>query len=62
MQVGNIVRNPNILGGKPVIKGTRLSVDFILERLANGQTVDDLLEGYPQLSDALIREAMASSN
>lgn len=59
MELHNIIRNPEILGGKPIIKGTRLSVDFVLERLASGQTIADLLEGYPQLSESLIREALA---
>ena len=45
----HIVSDKNILLGKPVIKGTRLSVEFILERLANGWTDQKLLESYPHL-------------
>jgi len=41
--------DPKILVGKPVIKGTRLSVEFLLERLANGWTIQDLIENYPRL-------------
>ena len=59
VSMGNIVRNPNILGGKPLVKGTRISVNFILEQLACGATIDDLLEGYPQLTRTLIQEALA---
>jgi uncharacterized protein (DUF433 family) len=44
-----IVVDPKILVGKPVIKGTRLSVEFILGLLANGWTVDQVLNEYQQL-------------
>lgn len=44
-----IVLNPKIMAGKPIIKGTRLSVQYILSLLANGYTVDELLEEYKGL-------------
>jgi uncharacterized protein (DUF433 family) len=44
-----IVIDPNILVGKPIIKGTRLSVEFILELLGNGWTYEQILTNYPQL-------------
>ena len=44
-----IVVDPEILAGKPVIRGTRLAVEFILELLAAGQSEDDLLTSYPGL-------------
>jgi uncharacterized protein (DUF433 family) len=43
------VVDPKILAGKPVIKGTRVSVEFILELLANGWSVRSMLRNYPQL-------------
>ncbi|MBL7791770.1 MAG: DUF433 domain-containing protein [Saprospiraceae bacterium] len=46
----HIVSDPNILLGKPVIKGTRLSVEFILERLATGWSEQEVLENYPRLT------------
>ena len=45
-----IVVNSEVLAGKPVIRGTRLAVEFILELLAAGESESDLLENYPGLS------------
>jgi uncharacterized protein (DUF433 family) len=45
-----IIVDPEVLTGKPVILGTRLSVEFILELLAAGQSTDDLLANYPGLT------------
>jgi len=44
-----ITIDPETLAGKPIIKGTRIPVELILELLANGWTIDELLENYPQL-------------
>ncbi|NJC27813.1 DUF433 domain-containing protein [Neolewinella antarctica] len=46
----HIHTDPEILVGKPVIKGTRLSVEFIIGRLANGWSEQEILENYPTLS------------
>jgi uncharacterized protein (DUF433 family) len=53
-----IAYDPKILGGKPHIRGTRLSVEFILELFASGATRDELLKTYPQLTAAAIDEAL----
>lgn len=45
-----IVVSPDVLVGKPVIKGTRLAVEFIIGLLANGWTYDDILKNYPGLT------------
>ena len=45
-----IVVNPEILAGKPVIRGTRVAVEFILELLAAGQSENELLTNYPGLT------------
>ena len=45
-----IVSDPKVLIGKPTIKGTRLSVAFILERLADGWSEQTILENYPRLT------------
>jgi uncharacterized protein (DUF433 family) len=45
-----IVSDKDVLLGKPTIKGTRLSVEFIVERLADGWSEEQLLENYPRLA------------
>lgn len=54
----SITINPQIMVGKPTIRGTRLTVELILEELAGGATVDDLLEEYPRLTRAGIQAAL----
>lgn len=44
-----ITVNPEILAGKPIIKGTRISVEHVLDLLANGWTTEAILENYSQL-------------
>lgn len=44
-----IVINPEIFGGKPIIRGMRIAVEHVLGMLAAGDSVDDLLDGYPEL-------------
>jgi uncharacterized protein (DUF433 family) len=56
-----IVVDPKVLVGKPIIKGTRISVEFILELLANGWTYDEILKEYPQLQKADILAAIQYS-
>ena len=48
--VERIVCDPNVLVGKPVIKGTRLAVDYILKLLAHGSSIDEILEEYESLA------------
>jgi uncharacterized protein (DUF433 family) len=50
--------NPKILSGKPHIRGTRLSVEFILELFASGATRDEILKTYPQLTAEAVEEAL----
>ena len=45
-----IVIDPRVMGGKPVIRGTRIPVYFILELLSNGWTIEDILREYPHLT------------
>ncbi len=57
-----IISDKNILLGKPVIKGTRISVEFILDRLANGWTEKTLLENYSNLKKEDIQAVFAYLN
>ena len=45
-----ITSDPDIMLGKPVIKGTRITVELILKKLAEGMTIEELLEAYPHLT------------
>ena len=53
-----IVCDPKILSGKPCIKGTRIPVSVILEQIADGETWDALLAGYPELKKKDIQAAL----
>ncbi|WP_133511525.1 DUF433 domain-containing protein [Candidatus Thiosymbion oneisti] len=48
--IDRITADPKILGGKPIVQGTRLSVEFILELLASDVPEEDILEDYPHLT------------
>ncbi len=54
-----IAINPRVLGGKPVIRGTRIAVELILRDLAEGATVEQILKAYPTITDADVRAAIA---
>ena len=54
-----ITTDPDVLGGKPVVRGTRLAVDFLLGLFAAGWSREQLLENYPQVSDEALRAVFA---
>ncbi len=54
-----IVSNPHVMMGKPVIAGTRITVESILEKLAAGETVEQILDAHPRLTEDGIRAALA---
>ena len=54
-----IVSDPQIMMGKPTIRGTRITVELILESLAAGETEEQLLEAYPRLNRQSILAALA---
>lgn len=54
-----IVSDPQIMMGKPVVAGTRLTVELILEKLATGETVEQLLASHPRLTQEGIQAALA---
>jgi len=45
----NIITNAGILNGKPIIKGTRISIEFIMELLSSGMNIEEIIKEYPQL-------------
>ena len=51
--------DPKVMMGKPVIKGTRITVEFLLRMLSKGHSVADLLDGYPGLTEEDIKAAQA---
>lgn len=55
---GRIVSDPRVMMGKPVVEGTRITVELILEKLAAGETVEQLLEEHPRLTEPGIRSAL----
>jgi uncharacterized protein (DUF433 family) len=55
----HIHSDETILSGKPVVRGTRISVELILEFIADGCSVADVIAAYPHLSEAQVRSALA---
>lgn len=53
-----IIINPKVMVGKPVIKGTRIPVDAIIKRLAQGMSTQEILEEYPNLKEEDVRAAL----
>ncbi len=56
-----IISNPEIMLGKPIIKGTRITIELILRKIAEGMAIDELLEAYPQLKKEDILAAVSYS-
>ena len=54
-----IISDPRIAMGKPVVAGTRLTVEFILDKLAAGESIEDLLAAHPGLTREGIQAAIA---
>jgi uncharacterized protein (DUF433 family) len=56
---GVIVSDPNVMMGKPTVKGTRITVELILEKLGAGESMDQILSAHPRLTEEGIRAALA---
>ena len=54
-----IVSDPNLMMGKPVVAGTRITVELILEKLAAGESIEQLLDAHPRLTREAIQAALA---
>jgi uncharacterized protein (DUF433 family) len=55
----HIDRKLDVLSGKPIIRGTRIAVDLIVEKVAAGETPEELLQDYPSLTRESIAEALS---
>jgi uncharacterized protein (DUF433 family) len=58
MHADLIKSDPNVMMGKPVIAGTRITVELILEKLAAGETVEQILDAHPRLTHQAISAAL----
>lgn len=58
MQEKIIVRDVKVMLGKPVIKGTRITVELIIRKIADGFSVQDILTGYPHLTEEQVLAAL----
>lgn len=56
--LGRITVNPQIFGGKPIVRGRRLAVEHVLDMLAAGDTPETILEGYPWLEPENVRACL----
>ena len=59
MTVPRIISDPKVMTGKPVIEGTRITVELILTRLGEGRTVADIVDEYPHLPREQVEAAIA---
>lgn len=59
MKQTQIVSNPKILGGKPIIAGTRISVELILDRIVSGMSIKEIIKDYPHLTTQDIQAAIS---
>ena len=62
MKFERISIDPKVMMGKPCIKGTRITIQFILENLGNGGTIEYLLDAYPHITREDILEAINYAN
>jgi uncharacterized protein (DUF433 family) len=53
-----VVSDPAIMMGKPVVAGTRITVDLILEKMAQGETIEQILEAHPRLTRQSVLAAL----
>ncbi len=58
-QQGFVVSDPAVMMGKPVIRGTRITVELILEKLGAGETLDQIIAAHPRLTEEAVRAALA---
>lgn len=54
-----IISDPKIMMGKPIVAGTRITVELILEKLSDGETFEQILQSHPKLTKEGIQAALA---
>jgi len=59
MEINLIQSNPMIMMGKPLIAGTRITVEIILDKMAAGETIEQLLDSYPRLTKEGVLAALS---
>ncbi len=59
MRANLITSDPSVMMGKPVITGTRITVELILEKFAAGETVEQIIGAHPRLTEEAVRAALA---
>ncbi len=59
MSAARIASQPTVMMGKPVIQGTRITVEHLLEEMAAGRTAEDLVSAHPRLTTEGVRAALA---
>ncbi|MGB9300409.1 MAG: DUF433 domain-containing protein [Anaerolineae bacterium] len=59
MRQERIVSDPTVMMGKPVVAGTRITVELILEKLAAGESIEQILDAHPRLTREAIQAALA---
>jgi uncharacterized protein (DUF433 family) len=59
MEQSYIISDPSVMMGKPVVAGTRITVEQILEKLAAGESVQQIVAAHPRLTEEMIRPAIA---
>jgi uncharacterized protein (DUF433 family) len=59
MPLSQIVSDPNVMMGKPVVRGTRITVELILDKLAAGESVEQIVSAHPRLTPDAVRAAVS---
>lgn len=62
MNDSTIVTDPSVMMGKPVIAGTRITVDLILDKLASGESIEQIVDAHPRLTRQSILAALDFAN
>jgi uncharacterized protein (DUF433 family) len=59
MSAARIIRDPKVMLGKPILEGTRITVEYILEQLEDGETIESVVREHPTLTRERVEAAIA---